>query len=415
MILNMWSRFCLTFMLAAGIALGQTQMNVEQLVDFVKSEVALHQHSDKQIAAGLHDIQLTEKLTDSTIIDLQAHATLGPKTVEALKSLRDASANIKPAAQPEQVEPENHASLEPKPPAAPPPSDDIQREILGEIRDYAENYTKHLPNFFCVEVTHQYIDPNGGQNYQHAGIILAKLGYNDGQERYNVYSLNGKLVDTSMDNVKTGGATSQGEFYSLMKTIFDPVSEAEIHWDHWARLRGRTMAIFNYFIDSAHSIWYIEDKNSDQRIKTAYRGLIYADPHTGEIDRIRFEAVDIPKSFPISATSEILDYDLVAISGQQFVLPLTAKLFMKDGRESSKNEIEFRLYRKFDADTFIKYNLDPNATPDVDNSTGEKPAVVEPEKPATPVPQQQPTTPPTKQRSPWVLPTLDDVPPPPPR
>jgi hypothetical protein len=194
-----------------------------------------------------------------------------------------------------------------------------------------------------------------------------------------------------------------------MQTIFDPVSQAEFNWDHWAKLRTRRMAVFNYFIDSAHSIWYLEDKGSEQRIKTAYKGLVYGDPSTGEIDRITFEAVDIPKSFPINKTSEVLDYDLVPISGQQFVLPLSAKLWMKSGRESSKNEIEFRMFRKYDADSFIKYNLDPNAPPPLaDSKTEESPATNEPAKPTEP-------TKPARKPSPFILPTNEDLPPPPPR
>ena len=172
--------------------------------------------------------------------------------------------------------------------------------------------------------------------------------------------MNGKLVETSMNDVKTG-TTSTGEFYTTMKEIFDPQSETEFHWDHWAKLGTRKMAVFNYFIDLGHSQYRIGLKGTDQEVRVAYRGLIYADPMTGEIDRIKMDGVDIPKSFPVNAASETLDYDLVSISGQQFVLPLSAKLMMKAGREATKNEIEFRMYRKFESDSFIKYNLDPNA------------------------------------------------------
>jgi len=412
MILNMWLRsflICLT----AGVLLAQTQMNVEQLVEFVKSELALHQHSDKQIAAGVRQIQLTEKLTDKTIIDLQAQGA-GQKTVEALKIQRDLTANMKfpthdatssPATAPDQPVSTQDASpsLTTKATPIPPPSSVRQEEIRQSIADYAMNYTKNLPNFFCVEVTRQFVDPNGGSSYRNAGVILARVGYNEGQEHYNVYSVNSKLVDeTSMDSLKTGGATSTGEFYSLMKTIFDPQSQAEFAWDHWATIRGRRMAVFSYFIDSAHSSYYIHygaTKDDDQRIVTAFRGLIYADPNTGEISRIKFEAVDIPRTFPVSATSEILDYDLTDISGQQFVVPLAAKLYMKAGRESTKNEIEFRMYRKFEAGSTIKYDLDPNAPPPAlpDNATEEKP----------------PTSAPSKRENPWILPTAP--PPPPPR
>ena len=96
------------------------------------------------------------------------------------------------------------------------------------------------------------------------------------------------------------------------------------------------MAVFSYFIASAHSSYYIHygaTKDDDQRIVTAFRGLIYADPNTGEIGRITFVAVDIPRSFPVTETSERLDYDLVEISGHMTNEdPRLARLM--DGRQT---------------------------------------------------------------------------------
>jgi hypothetical protein len=418
MILNMRVRFCLV-LLAASVLLAQTQMNVEQLADFIRSELALKQHSDKQIAAGVRELELSEKLTDKTIIDLQAQGA-GPKTVDALRALRDKTANMKPPAHDATSSPATAsersessgsptAQLSSQAPTIPPPDSVRQQEILQSMRDYAMNYTKNLPNFFCVEVTRQFVDPNGGSNYRSNGTILAKVGYNEGTDHYNVYSVNNKLVDTTMDEVKTGGAVSTGEFGSMMREIFEPDSQAEFNWDHWAKLRTRKMAVFSYFIDSAHSKWWINygDKADGQRIVTAYKGLVYADANTGEVTRIKFEAVDIPRTFPINSVTDTLDYDLQEIGGQQFVVPLTAKLFMKAGRESSKNEIEFRNYRKYETGSSIKYDLDPNAPPPLPE-TQEQPTAAGPAKPATPTTQ---NTPPKKD-NPWILPT---PPPPPPQ
>ena len=72
MIMNMRFRsglnVCLILCLAA-IAWSQTEMNVAQLADFIRSELALKQHSDKQIAVYVKKLKLSEKLTDKTIID----------------------------------------------------------------------------------------------------------------------------------------------------------------------------------------------------------------------------------------------------------------------------------------------------------------------------------------------------------
>lgn len=371
---------------------AQMQMNVEQLAEFIRSELALKQHTDRQVAAYVRKIQLTEKLTDKTILDLEAQGA-GPKTVQALQALRDETATLKPpthdATYSPATAPDNpvasatpQVSLQAKAPPLSPPDSVTQEKIRGMMRDYALNYTQNLPNFICVQVTRRYVDPNAGDHFRSVGTVLAKVSYNEGHEDYRVYSVNGHYQETDMQHVGTGGgAISSGEFGSLMREIFEPSSEAEFGWDHWAKLRDRPMAVFNYFIDSGHSkysISYSSGPNDEQRIITSYKGLIYADPNTGEIARISFVAVNIPKSFPVSAATEILDYDLVDISGQQYVCPMMARLFMTAGREKSKNEIEFRDYRKFGTESIIKYGketLPAEAPPPLPESqTQEQPA-----------------------------------------
>jgi hypothetical protein len=441
MILNMRFRIGLLMLFCALALQAQMQMNVEQLVQFIRSELALKQHTDRQVAAYVKKLQLTEKLTDKTILDLEAQGA-GPKTVQALQELRDQTAAMKPpshdATYSPATAPDNPvatgaptASLQTKLPPIPPPDSVAQQKMLGLMKDYALNYTENLPNFICVQVTRQYIDPNAGDHYRAIGTLLARVSYNAGRENYKVYSVNGQMQDTDMEHLATrGGAVSTGEFGSLMREVFEPDSEADFGWDHWATLRGRKMAVFNYFIDSGHSkysIQYTAGPGDEQRIITAYKGLIYADPNTGEIDRIKFIAVDIPKSFPVSEAVEILDYDLVDISGQKYVCPMLARLNMTAGREKSKNEIEFRDYRKFGTESNIQYGAEaPPPLPE--SQTQEQPATFSttgstsaPETgthvttgappPGTPQQGAKPAGTASGSSNPWALPT----PPPPPQ
>jgi hypothetical protein len=66
-----------------------------------------------------------------------------------------------------------------------------------------------------------------------------------------------------------------------------------------------------------------------------------------------------------------LDYDLASIGAQEFMLPLKAQVRMRQGKLLAKNDVEFRLYRKFTAEAEIKYDT-PDALPD--DKTKEQPA-----------------------------------------
>lgn len=370
--LTAWAILCFS-----GALQAQMQMNVEQLVQFVRSELALKQGNwDKDTAAYIKKVQLTERLTDKTILDLEAQGA-GPKTVQALQELRDQSVARK-APSPDvtyspATAPDTTLTSGPgvarmgttEGPVIPPPSSERQQKMIDLMRQYALSYTQNLPNFICVEVMRRYIDPNASDHYRSLGNVLAKVSYNEGQENYKVYSVNGHYEDTTIDKAAaSGGAISSGEFASLMREIFEAHSEAEFGWDHWATLRGKRMAVFNYMIDSGHSAWsitYSSGPGDEQRIITAYKGLLYMDEDTGEIDRIKFVAIDIPRTFPISQATEELDYDQVEISGKPYICPMRAVLNMTAGREKTRNEIEFRNYRKFGTESDIKYDMDASA------------------------------------------------------
>src|SRR3954471_817234 len=387
-------RLVSTLLLSAALGLqAQTEMNVQQVVDLVRSELALRQHTDKQVAAYVKKLKLSEKITDKTILDLEAQGAQ-PKTVAALQELRDQAASLKapssdstysPATAPDTATTESDATVRLNSRAAeiPPPDSVRQQHILSQIKEYALSYTKNLPNFICVEVIRRYVDPTSADHYQSIGNVLARVSYNQGQESYKVYSVNGHVEDTSIDRAAAGGgAISQGEFGSMMREIFEDKSGATFNWDHWATLRGRRMAVFNYAIGSGrsgYSISYSSGPGDEQRIYTAYRGLIYADQDTGEIARITFEAINIPQSFPVKQATEILDYDLVDINGQQYVTPRTARLYMTAGREKTKNELELRNYRKFGTESAITYEMDPTApAPPPLPETKEEPVMASP-------------------------------------
>ena len=132
--------------LACLAAAGQTILTVEQLVSFVRSSVVELHHPDKQIAAYLEKCKLKESLDDRTIEDLQGMGA-GPRTIEALRHLRDASKELSAPV----------PKTPPPPPSPiPPPSSIEQAAVLDGIRDKALNYSKTLPEFICTQVTRRY-------------------------------------------------------------------------------------------------------------------------------------------------------------------------------------------------------------------------------------------------------------------
>jgi len=329
-------------LLLLGTALclpAQDRLTVEQLVSFIHSSIQLKQ-SDKDVAGYLRRVQLTQRLDDRAIEELQAQG-IGPKTLEALRDLRDASRELPGPPPP---------VARPAPAPIPPPGAAEQRRILDEVRKYAMSYVKSLPDFICTQVTRRYFDPSGLEFWQRQDVITAQLTYFGQKEEYKVVLVNNRVSDVSYDAL--GGATSTGEFGSMMREIFEPETQTRFQWERWATLRGRRTHVFSYSVAQPNSRWRISYEKRLE-ITPAYRGLVYVDADSLTVVRIRLEAVGIPPSFPIQQASTVLDYDYAGIAGREYLLPLKAVIQMREGKLLVKNDVEFRRYRKFTAEAAI--------------------------------------------------------------
>lgn len=338
-------RWLAVVLLLAVPAFAQMRMTIEQLRSFMKSSVDLHQ-PDKQVADYLRKSKLTQKLDAAAFEEFSGMPGVGPKTVEALRDLVTATAALPPPPAPVK------AGVKPPAPVIPPPSAEDQREVIEKAREYALGYSKRLPDFICMQVTRRYVDPSGLEFWRTADTITTRLSYFEQKEDYKVITINGRMTDVNYQ--KLDGATSSGEFGSMMRELFEPNTAAKFEWQRWATLRGRRNHVYTYFVAQPNSKWTVSYQRTDVTTP-GYRGLVFVDRETNEVNRITLDA-DMPPTFPVQMATTVLDYDSTDISGVKFMLPLRAEVRMRAGKDLIKNEVEFRLYRKFGADTSIKFD-----------------------------------------------------------
>lgn len=362
--ISMVSRLLTAVVAVALCASAQTTLTVAQLMAFIKSSIELKQ-PDRQVAAYLSKCKMSERLDDRTIEEMQGEGGLGQRTLEALKQLRDASESL-PKAQPKPPAP--------KPVPIPPPSSAEQGRILDKVRDKALNYTKSLPDFICTQVTRRFFDPTGraaDNAWQSADILTARLSYFEQKEEYKLILINNRLTDQNYNSI--GGASSTGEFGSMLREIFERRSEARFEWSRWATLRGRRTYVFSYHIAQSNSQYHISYERK-QDIVAAYHGEIFVERETHMVLRITADAEDIPPSFPVQATHTMLDYDYSKIGDSDFLLPLRAEVRMRGSdRLATKNDVEFHMYRKFSAEASVKFDVDSTPAPLPESQTKEQP------------------------------------------
>jgi hypothetical protein len=353
------------------VAMGQS-LSVDKLVAFLQSSQKLIKEgkmTDRELAGYLAKVKLTERLDDRTIEELQGNVDVGPKTLEALHALRDRSQTLASA---------KIMLPEPKPTPIPPPSSEEQAAIIDEVREYALNYSKTLPDFICTQVTRRYAAPLPGSKYGGRvdtpptwylqDTLTIKLSYFEQKEDYKLILVNNTM--TTQDYKTLGGATSSGDFGTMMRQIFERNTEAKFEWDHWGTLRGRRTLAFAYKVSQARSQWHIT-YNGKQDIMPSYHGLVYVDKETHMVTRITMEADNIPAGFPVRRADTVLDYDYQDLSGHNFLLPLKATTIMSADDYMTKNDEEFRVYRKYSAESDVKFDVTDVPAPLPDEKTKE--------------------------------------------
>jgi hypothetical protein len=360
-------------LLAAGLmaqAQSQTQtMTVARLTEWLRNPATI-QEGDAALARFLSHVKLADRLDGQAIENLRSQVPLGPKTMDALRKLRDQSKALPKAAP---------APADPAP--RPAPSAEEQAAILDEVRQYALDYSRKLPNFVCLEMERRFLaqppderGPVSEPQWRQVDSITKRVSYFEQKEDEKVIEHNHVYSTESMKSL--GGTQSWGDFGSMMRQVFEPSTAARFEWAGWFRLGGELVMGFDFSVPLERSKYRLEV--DDRSIVTAYRGRVNVDPKTHVILRVKVEAVNIPPDFPLRSASDALYYETQTISGLPFLLPAQVDVRMGAANYLSRNVKEFQAYRKYSADSSITFDDVPPAPPPGDRGK----EIAEPGQPA---------------------------------
>ncbi len=226
-----------------------------------------------------------------------------------------------------------------------------QQRMLEKVRQFASRYLDNLPNFVCSRITEQYEAGKKPKDWRRHETLTTRLIFNQGKENETLELVNGKPIRPG--HFIERPLETQGEFGGLVSLVLDERTSAQIVWTRWEDLRGQRMAVFEYVVDQDHSKLTIGVDGLDTIVP--YRGLIYADPETGELWRITNTPFNIPAAVDTKSVNRTIDYGPVDINNKHFILPVSATILLDTGRRNILNKVSFNEYRKFDAESKITF------------------------------------------------------------
>jgi hypothetical protein len=215
-----------------------------------------------------------------------------------------------------------------------------------------------MPDFVAKQLVNRGIGYAGTNRFQNIDKLIVAVSYSTEKgEQYQVLAVNGQKITAEKGNNYAGleGSSTTGEFTSTLKNIFDKESKTEFKFLDTNILRNRSTFLFEYKIalenNKIGSIAYIFSKHTYEDTNAGQKGKIWIDKETNRILRIEYEATELKKDFPIKAFTKIIEYDLVKIADEQYLLPSYSEARFTSRQNSEliqdRNQIRFKEYQKF--------------------------------------------------------------------
>jgi hypothetical protein len=231
--------------------------------------------------------------------------------------------------------------------------------FIDKARVAAVEMTQSLPNFLVHQTTTRYYNGVPGPKIKGRKLDVVSLDLiteND-RVRFQNMLINGKKPTVPPEAT---GSWSIGEYSSTVTVILQSRSKAKFKAEGQATIASRTSLKYFFVVDEAHSRWLLI--NHSQRYMPAYSGNIWFDEETARVLRVEVNTDSTPLGFPIERVSSAVEYAFFRLGSQQFLLPAHAEVVNCDRGKAiscSRNEIEFSGYRKFSADSTIRFEKDP--------------------------------------------------------
>jgi hypothetical protein len=292
--------------MAAKALASDANLDIEQLEHLLKT---VHGETDSQIANDLQSVELTERLSDVRLSELEATLP-GPKSAEKLTLLANVSSFLELPA----------GELA----ATPPPDYARQVALLSVVRNYVAGVVQKLPNFFATRDTTNYVSTLADIKISSVNTVPYKPFEQVDSSSVTVLYREGREMATKGDKYRASSkeVRTRGEFGPILIVVLDDAIKGHISWSHWEQGRAGMLAVFRYSVPLAGSHYLVDSPglNENFRHYPAYHGEIWVNPADGSILRLTVIA-EMKADDPMTSANLAVDYGPVTIGGTSYICP----------------------------------------------------------------------------------------------
>ena len=311
---------------------ADARITVAQLDQALTAAQAKHK-SDAVIVRMIGGMELSERLTDATLVRLSASLQTGSKASLALELLADQSTFLDPPA----------SEL----PTTPAPDNAAQQRLLDAAQIYVAQTLLHLPNFLATQTVKRFDNRGEGRT----GLQLEETS-----------SLEVSTRALAQKQIFLNRLTSWGEFGAAVGMVMNDTTHGTVTWSHWEQTQTGSTAVFHYSVPKLASHFKVVLPNNETSATTGpggvlefmghpeaelqptrsaaayepefgagapgYSGSLWLDPATGTVLRITLDA-DPKDISPYKRAAMMVNYGPVRVDDSDYICPLRSLSSLK--------------------------------------------------------------------------------------
>lgn len=225
-------------------------------------------------------------------------------------------------------------------------------QVLQGGRESAAAYSAGLPDFLAQQATTRFFRSSVIEQWQKLDVVTADVAYRNGKETYSNFAVDGRPRSQPVDQ---SGAWSTGEFGTTLEDLLGASTDAKFKLRGQERVAGLNTVAFDFVVSEGNSSWELVAPDQ-RRFKPGYEGTVWIDRESKRVVKIEQRALGIPSDFPISKVETTLQYGFAAIEAKTYLLPAGGEyVACVNGGACTRNVIEFRNFRKFEAESKVKF------------------------------------------------------------
>jgi hypothetical protein len=230
---------------------------------------------------------------------------------------------------------------------------DTDDQIIRDARAAAIAFSASLPNFLVQQNTRRDFQTAFPAQWQTIDTVTAEVAYRDGKEEYRDIQIDGKPVYGPIERT---GSWSTGDFGTTLEDLMQLSTNAAFKRRGQDRIASRPAWVYDYTVAQPNSHWEMVSPD-DRHYKPAYEGAVWIDKETRRVLKFEQRTLGMPRDYPLSKAESVLEYAFVKIDQKTYLLPAKGEnvgCFSGSGT-CKRNVIEFRNYRKFEAESKVKF------------------------------------------------------------